>query len=549
MADFATLPEAFQAQVLAFPERPALRSSDDKIRLTWREYGDEVRRVAGGLAALGLARGDTFAALLTNRPEFNITEAAASHLGATTFSMYNTSSPEQINHLLTHSGTRFLVTETRYLESIKASGARIEHLLVVEDGDIDALAPSAGFDFESAWRAVTPDDLLCLIYTSGTTGPPKGVEHTHRGTMAMAEAVTEFYPAESTDRMISYLPSAHAADRYFTHYFAQLRGFETVTLDDPQNLLPVLQQVRPTIFVAVPRIWQKLRIGIELQLHANDELRAAFEADAPGVRAAIREKVGLDGLRWALSGAAAIAPDDFSFLQRLGLPVSEIWGMSECGLGTGAPPSEARQGTVGRAPRGTELRVVSDGELLLRGPSIMKGYRNDPVQTAEAIDEEGWLHSGDIATLDEDGFVRIVDRKKELIINAGGKNMSPSNIEHAISTASTLIGNVVAIGDGRPYNVALITLDPDGARAFAASNGLDPDPHTLTTNPRVLQAIQAAVDAGNAKLSRIEQIKRFALLPSFWEPGGAELTPTSKLKRRPISEKYAQQIEDLYTRS
>jgi len=220
--------------------------------------------------------------------------------------------------------------------------------------------------------------------------------------------------------------------------------------------------------------------------------------------------------------------------------------MSECGIGTGAPPSMARQGTVGMAPPGAELRLAADGELLLRAPSLMKGYRNDPAKTAEAIDEDGWLHSGDIATIDDEGYVRIVDRKKELIINAAGKNMSPTNIEGAISSASPLIGPVVAIGDARPYNVALIALDPDAAGVIATQLGLSTDPAVLAKDERIRASVTEAVEAGNAKLARVEQIKRFTILPTYFEPGGDELTPTLKLKRKSIAAKYVAEIEDLY---
>jgi long-chain acyl-CoA synthetase len=542
-----TLPNAFQQTVAAQPDAVALRTHDDSIRLTWSQYGDEVRRIAGGLAALGLRRGDTFAALLTNRPEFNLTEAAASHLGAVTYSIYNTSSAEQIEYLLSHADTRIVVTERQYVDTLKAAGGPVEHILVIEDGDLDRLHPSAGFDFDAAWRAIEPDDVLCLIYTSGTTGPPKGVEHTHRGAIAMAEAVYAFYPYDHGDTFVSYLPSSHAADRFFAHYFAMLAGIEIVTLADAAQLPSVLARLHPTMFAAVPRVWDKLKVGVELQLQANEQLKAAFDAGAPQVIDAIRAKLGLDRVKWALSGAAAIAPDDFAFIQKLGIPVSEMWGMSECGIGTGAPPSMARQGTVGMAPPGAELRIAEDGELLLRAPSLMKGYRNDPVKTAEAIDEDGWLHSGDIATIDDEGYVRVVDRKKELIINAAGKNMSPSNIEGAITSAAPLIGVVVAIGDARPYNVALITLDPDAAAVVAPKLGLGTDPAVLAKDERIRAMVSEGVDAGNAKLARVEQIKYFAILPTYFEPGGDELTPTSKLKRKPIAVKYAAEIEDLYT--
>ncbi|MUL78691.1 long-chain fatty acid--CoA ligase [Mycolicibacterium sp. CBMA 226] len=541
-----TLPQAFQQMVAARGDAVALRSADGARTYTWRQYADEVRRIAGGLAALGLRRGDTFAALLTNRPEFNLTEAAASHLGATTYSIYNTCPTEQIEYLLTDADTRIVVTERQYVDKVKAAQSPVEHILVIEDDDIGRLQPDDDFDFEAAWQAVHPDDVLCLIYTSGTTGPPKGVEHTHRSAIAMAEAVNAFYPYACGDTFISYLPSAHAADRFFTHYFGVLGGIELITLAEAKLLPAVLSQVRPSLFIAVPRTWEKLKTGVQLQLKADDRLKASFDVGAPHVIDAIKRRLGFDRLKWALSGAAAIAPDDFAFIQKLGIPVSEMWGMSECGLGTGAPPSMARQGTVGMAPPGAELRLADDGELLLRAPSVMKGYRNNPVKTAEAIDADGWLHSGDIAEIDDEGYVRIVDRKKELIINAAGKNMSPTNIEGAIASSSPLLGPVVAIGDGRPYNVALITLDPDAATTFAAELEISADPAAMAAEPKIRDIVAKAVEVGNAKLSRVEQIKRFTILPTFFAPGSDELTPTSKLKRKPIAAKYAAQIEELY---
>lgn len=542
-----TWPEAFQQTVAVRGDAVALRTADGALTFTWRQYADEVRRIAGGLAALGLQRGDTFAALLTNRPEFNLTETAACHLGVATYSIYNTCSVEQIEYLLGDAETRVVVTERQYVEKLRSARTPIEHILVVEDGDVDRLQPAHDFDFDTAWQSVQPDDVLCLIYTSGTTGPPKGVEHTHRSALSMAAAVNAFYPYAPADTFISYLPAAHAADRFFTHYFGVLAGIEVVTLADAKLLSTVLPQVRPSLFIAVPRVWEKLKSAVQLQLQSDDRLNAAFDAGAPQVIDAIRAKLGLDRVKWALSGAAAIAPDDFAFIQKLGIPVSEMWGMSECGLGTGAPPSMARQGTVGMAPPGAELRIAEDGELLLRAPSLMKGYRNDPAKTAEAIDADGWLHSGDIAEIDDEGYVRIVDRKKELIINAAGKNMSPANIEGAIASSSPLLGPVVAIGDGRPYNVALITLDADAAAAFAAERDISPDPAVLAEDPAIRASVEKAVEAGNMKLARVEQIKRFTILPTYFVPGSDELTPTSKLKRKPIAVKYAVQIEELYT--
>lgn len=546
MTEPRTLPEAFQRTVARQPDAVALRAAGDEAGITWREYGETVRRIAGGLAALGVRRGDTVATMLVNRPEFHLSETAAAHLGATTYSVYNTNPPEQIGYLLNHAATRVVITEQQYAAALRASGAPVEHLLVVEDGDLDRLEPGPGFDFDAAWQSVRPDDVLCLIYTSGTTGPPKGVEHTHRGILGLGDSFTAVWPMAGDDVSVSYLPTAHLADRAINHYFAIRHGVRVVSVPDLRQLAATLPQVRPTIFAAVPRVWEKTKHGADLKLEADPQLAAAFEAGVPEVLAGIRAALGLDRVRWALSGSAAIPPHVFAFLAKLGIPVAECWGMSECGIGTGTTPAEARVGTVGKPLPGIETRVADDGELLVRGALLMKGYRDDPVRTAEAIDSDGWLHSGDIVSVDKEGYFSVVDRKKELIISAGGKNMSPSNIEHAIVSGSTLIGSVVAIGDSRPYNVALITLDPDAAAAFGAQLGIDPDPAVLAKDERVRQEVQSAVDAGNAQLARVEQIKRFTVLPSYWEPGGDELTPTMKLKRRAIADKYAIDIDQLY---
>ncbi|SFB39994.1 Long-chain acyl-CoA synthetase (AMP-forming) [Amycolatopsis marina] len=541
-----TFPEAFQRTVAAHPEDVALRTPDDSIRLTWKEYGDEVRRIASGLASLGVKRGDTFAAMLTNRPEFNLTEVAASHLGATTYSIYNTSSPEQINYLLTHAGTKVVVCDRQFAGRIKASGAPLEHLLVVEDGDLDRLRPASGFEFEATWRAVEPDDLLCLIYTSGTTGPPKGVEHTHRGWLRMIDSIATIWPLEAGDTAISYLPSSHSGDRFFRHYYAIARGAQVISVADASRLTEAIAEVHPTTFAAVPRTWEKLKAHLERELLTDEKAAAAFAAGEPRLLDAIRVKIGFDRLKWALTGTAAIPEHVYAFWQKLGVPVTVGWGMSECGFGAGSSPSGSRIGTIGTIAPGAEARLSQDGELLVRMPWMMRGYRKDPTKTAEALDPDGWLHTGDLAETDDDGNYRIIGRKKELIVNSGGKNMSPSNIEHAIAEGTSLMGPAMAVGDDKPYNVALITLDPDAAVAFASKVGVAADPVILAKDEQVLEKIRASVYAGNQKLSRIEQIKKFTVLPTFWEAGGEELTSTMKLKRRSIAEKYADEIDALY---
>jgi long-chain acyl-CoA synthetase len=426
---------------------------------------------------------------------------------------------------------------------------------------------------------VQPDDVLTLIYTSGTTGQPKGVEITHAQMLANCTAAASVWPEPvgPADRVISYLPMAHIAERYGSHYSPMLTGEQVTPLADAKALLGALTDVRPTIFGGVPRVWEKLKAGIEtLVAYEPDQARRQAIQDAFGVGlryvdatlagevpaglaeayqradeqvfSNIRLLLGLDQIRGAVSGAAPIAPEILKFMLALGIPVTEVWGMSECScIGTANPPEAIRIGTVGKAIPGVQLKLAGDGELLLRGPIVMKGYRNDPVRTAEAIDTGGWLHTGDLATIDEDGYVMITGRKKELIINAAGKNMSPAGIESAVLAASLLIAQVVAVGDRRPYIVALIVLDSDAAAAFAAQHGItDPAPAILADHPAIRAAIGAAVEEANGRLSRVEQIKRFAIVPAFWEPGGDEITPTMKLKRRAVTAKYADVIESLY---
>jgi long-subunit acyl-CoA synthetase (AMP-forming) len=319
-------------------------------------------------------------------------------------------------------------------------------------------------------------------------------------------------------------------------------GATLTTLANARQLAAVLPEVRPTAFGAVPRIWEKFKAGLEAAGITDPSM---LTDDA---RAAIRAKLGLDQAEWMVSGAAPIAPETLEYFLALGLPIQELWGMSETScVVTINPGDDIRIGTVGKALPGVELRLLEDGELLVRAPLVMQGYRHEPEKTAEALDEDGWLHTGDVATIDDDGYVKIVDRKKELIINAAGKNMSPANIEQHLKAASPLIGQAICIGDRRPYNVALLVLDPDTSRAWATAHGLDDaSPAALRMNETLQNEIETAVHHANARMSRVEQIKRFAILPVDWEPGGDELTPTSKLRRKPIHEKYAAEIEQLY---
>jgi long-subunit acyl-CoA synthetase (AMP-forming) len=426
----------------------------------------------------------------------------------------------------------------------------LEHVVLVdgaEDGTValDRLEDmgASSFDFDATWRAVEPDDVLTLIYTSGTTGPPKGVQLTHHNLMAEIRAVADRLPTIPGGRITSFLPSAHIADRWSAHYQSSMVfGFTLTSIADARAVVQHLPEVRPTAWGSVPRIWEKLKAALEAQGVTDP---AALPEEH---RAAIREKLGLDQCAWLVVGAAPTPREVLGYFAALGLPICELWGMSETSsCATINPPDRIKIGTCGPALQGVELKLADDGELLVRGEIVMPGYRNDPQKTAEAFDDDGWLRTGDVAEIDDDGYVKIVDRKKELIINAAGKNMSPVNIESRLKTCHPLIGTAVAIGDRRPYNVALIVLDPDACGAFASQHGIeDGSPAALAGDDRVQAAIGAAIEEANSHLSRVEQIKKWCLLEAEWQPGGEELTPTMKLKRRPIEQKYAAEIDALY---
>ncbi len=397
--------------------------------------------------------------------------------GDAPFSVYNTSPPEQVGFVMGDAGNRVVICERQFEPVVRAArehgAGAVEHVVLVEELDELIARGDPGFDLEAAWRAGEPGDLLTLIYTSGTTGPPKGVQTTHANVLAELRGVHAAVPIASGGRQLSY-----------------------------------------------------------------EKLKAALEAGGvrpdPALGPAVREKLGFEEVEWFVTGAAPTTLEVLGFFAALGIEICEVWGMSEttC-IATTNRPGAMRPGSVGTPIDGVELRLDDDDELLVRGDIVMAGYRNRPDLSSETIDADGWLRTGDIARIDDDGYVWIVDRKKELIINAAGKNMSPANIEMQLKSAGPLIGQACVFGDRRPYNVALLVLDPE-AGLEAADAG-------------VLARVGEEVEKANASLSRVEQIKRWALLEEEWLPGGDELTPTMKLKRRPIADKYTQKIESLYS--
>jgi len=585
--DAPTIAEAFRRTVAAHRDSVAVRTLGGAQQWTWGELQERVDAFAGGLAKLGLRHGDTMAIMLLNQPEFYVVDLAATTLGATPFSLYQSYAPNQIVYVMADAGARVIVTEQAFVEVVLAARPflrDLEHVIVVDGeapagcldlADVRGMNPS--FDAEAHWRSVSPDDVLTLIYTSGTTGPPKGVQLTHRNLVAAVRATETLIELPDGARVISWLPAAHIAERAAHYYLPVVFGLCVTPCPDPRQVLTYLPDVRPNWFFAVPRIWEKLKAGLEAMIAQQPEPQRAqslaaiaaaiwkvrleqYDEPVPGdlslavakaeeeLFCKLRAQLGLDQLTAVHVGAAPTPRGVIEFFHAIGIPLAELWGMSEtCGWGTVNPPQRIKIGTVGPPAPGVELRLAPDGELLMRSEVVMLGYRNQPEATAEAVDADGWLHTGDIADIDEDGYVTIIERKKEIIINAAGKNMSPSYIESALKAASPLIGHAVVIGDGRTYNTALIVLDADVAPLWAAERGVPGSRlDELAKQEPVRSAVQEAVDRANTRLARVEQVKRIHIVPGNWRPGGDELTPTMKLRRKPIAAKYAMEIEMLY---
>ncbi|MFE1233347.1 AMP-dependent synthetase/ligase [Streptomyces sp. NPDC058745] len=581
--------EAFRRTVAARPREPALLTLAGTA-LTWSQYADRVASVAAALRGLGVRRDEPVALMLTNRPEFHVADCAALHLGAVPFSLYNSLPADQVHELLRSTAARVVVTERRFLPVLRAActDTAVRSLVSVDgsegaaaDGvlsltEAEALAP-APVDLLAALDDVRPDAVITLIHTSGTTGRPKAVEITHRAMLSQLSGTQRVLEVTGEDSHLSFLPAAHIADRWGSHYTNLLCGTRLTCLDDLSRLAEALVTVRPTLFGAVPAVWQRLRTGLENALAETDPgLRALVDQalvtgrrlaprrwegslgeterreldQADGILARLRHRVGLDRARVCITGAAPAPEGLQEFFHALGLPLADAWGMSELsGIALIAPPGRPRPGTVGRPVPGAEIRIAADGELLVRAPFLMRGYRGEPELTARAVDAEGWLHTGDLATVDPSGDVRIVDRKKDLIINTGGKNMAPARIEGVLKEASPLIAHAVVIGDGRPFNVALLVADREAVAAWARRAGIESNAPWDTHAPELAAALGEAVALANTRLSRPERIRAHELLAEEWIPGGPDLTVTLKTRRAAVMSRHAETIEALYRRA
>src|SRR3954463_509153 len=560
------------------PDAVALRSLDGDA-WTWREYADRAARFAGGLTALGVRRGDRVVMMLRNRLEFHVADLGALLVGATPISIYNSSSSEQISYLVSHCEAVVAVTEGGDFADrlLAADTPSLRAVLVVDEEragtkSFAEVAAGDAVDIAAAADQTDPLQLLTVIYTSGTTGPPKGVMLDHTNVLAAYKGLVHFMPDEDPDRMrvVSYLPMAHIAERNVGYYNHLLWGGEVTPCADIGQLSSYLLAVRPTLLFGPPRIWEKLAAGIQAAVAARSpEDRQRF-ADALAVGRTVqqlkargerlptelaeqwafiediafrplRAMVGLDQCDIAFSGAAPIPAEVIDFLRDLGLEMSEVYGMSENTGGMTWEPHLVKSGRVGGAFPETEVITAPDGEVLCRGAIVFKGYLDDPERTREALDEDGWLHTGDIGEFDEDGYLKIVDRKKELIITAGGKNVSPANIEAALKTIP-IVGQAMAIGDARPYLVALLTIDPDAAPAEFGDRPLA----EIAADEAVRRDRAAQVANGNERFSRVEHVRRFFLLGEEWLPDSETLTPTMKLKRRGVLSTYGDKVEEMY---
>lgn len=570
-----TIPALLHRNATEFPDLPALGTLGRDDTLTWRQVRDRVALLANGLADRGLAAGDRMLIMMSSRPEHWLVDLAAVHLGAVPSTVYATLATDQLRHLVRHSAAKLLVVED---EAALSRWKPILDELPDPPGVLlaDALPerddPAA---FQRAWRRVTPEQPVTLLYTSGTTGDPKGVLLTHHNVIYQAAVIQHTVAVEDHAPTVAYLPLAHIAERVLGIYNAIYRAGHVTICADPARLLEALRSVRPITLFGVPRIWEKMVAGVQGRLAAAEpgvraavdsarelatavhQLRGAGQPIPPDlatrhslvdtrVLRPLRADLGLDRVIWAGSGAAPIPVEVLRYLASLGLNVLEVWGLTETtGTATINTPDHFRTGSVGRINPGMELRLADDNEILVRGPLVCAGYLRADGGADPVTDADGWFATGDVGMIDPDGYLTVTDRKKELIINASGKNISPAQIENLLR-AHPLIAQAVAIGDRRPYVTALIVLDFEALPLWARAHGLDPT-GTLTDHPRLRAEIAGAVAAANTRLSRPEQVKTFRVLPAPWTPETGELTPTLKLRRRVIHDKYATTIDHLYT--
>ncbi|MER5893767.1 AMP-dependent synthetase/ligase [Streptomyces sp. NPDC001876] len=559
--------------------------------LSWQEVRQETAVLAAGYAALGVERGEQVLMMMGNRPEHWLSDLALTHLGAVPVTVYGTAAPEQVAHIARHSRARFAVIEGarergRWEPLLADPAVPLEQLVVVEPDGAGAHTTYTSLHatgarlhtadaFEKAWRESRADDPLTVVYTSGTTGDPKAVPITHRSVVVNALALDQVVELPDHVEHICYLPFAHIAERMLGIYLPVFRASHVHLCADTAAVAATAGALRPAQFFGVPRVWEKLAASVRAALaglpadrravieaagetarehvsyrERGEEPPAGLEAAYRRAKAEVLDPIlalaGFDRLVWTASASAPMPLDVVRFWAGFGIVVMDAWGLTETvGVFTTNSPSAFRLGSVGRPLEGLELRIAGDGEILVRGGTVFAGYLREDGTVDGALDADGWFPTGDIGRIDDDGYLWLTDRKKEMIITSTGKNVSPALVENTLKE-HPLIGQALVHGDGHSYLVALLVLDPEMAPAWAAARGIDGSPAAYADNPAVREEIARAVEAANARLNRTEQIKRYRLLSQEWSPETGELTPSLKLRRRVIREQYGDVLDALY---
>ncbi|MET0135969.1 MAG: AMP-binding protein [Kibdelosporangium sp.] len=558
---------------------------------TWSGYADWVAGVAAGLRSLGVGTGSRVAIHAENRPEWIVADLAVQGLGGVSVGIYPTSPSAEVEYVLEHASIEVLVTEDEeQLDKVLAVRDRLSslrHVVVMDPRGVratdvltfadleDHISEAALDDYTTAVAELDPAATAILVYTSGTTGPPKGAMISHANLVASGRAFVEALPAGPDDEVLSYLPLCHVAERLTSAIDAIWAGSTVNFGEGGESFRNDLRDVQPTVFLGVPRVWEKLMAGVEFRMADASWLKRVVYRTcvrqgrriAPRrmrggtsladrvvlalcellVFRALREKLGMSRVRTPLSGAAPIAPQVLEWLWAIGIPVREGYGQTEnTAICTMSPANDMRLGSVGRALPGVELRIADDGEILTRSAGVFQGYLNDPEATAAAVDSDGWLHTGDVGRLDQDGHLRITDRKKDIIITAGGKNVSPSEIENLLKV-SPYVREAVVIGDRRKYLTALVGIELDTVGNWATRRDLTYTTYAdLSTKPEVHALIRNVVTAANKELAQVEQVKRFTLIAKELDHEDGELTATQKVKRKAIQQRFADEIEAMY---
>lgn len=594
-----TLINVFDRNAETYGDKPAIHWKEGDIwrHLTWSQYRKAVHEAAAGLLSIGVGLGDFVAIMAGNRSEHVIADLAAVHTGATGVTFYSTLAQPQIQYIANNCQAKVAVLEDlsymKRWEAVKPELASLQYVILMEGAEnyetsdwvlswddlLERGRAALAADPDLVKRAssnATPDGIATLIYTSGTTGVPKGVVVTHRNVVWTTECVRRGAALSDNPRLVSYLPLAHIAERMSTHYMGLYLAGEVWYCPDVGLVLEYVTKARPNLFVAVPRVWEKFHARLQMRFAedpkkeglirravANGEavVRAEQAGRGAGLMAKIqhalfdrvvfskvRHGLGMDDLHIAITAAAPISPDLIVFFRALGIPLYELYGMTETtGPATSNLPGADRIGTIGKPLPGVEVKLGEDGEILMRGGVITAGYYKMPEETAESFDADGWLHSGDIGKWDDDGFLSIIGRKKEIIINAAGKNIAPAKLETALKN-HPLIAQAMMIGDGRQYMTMVISLDVEEAPGWAERHGLTfTDLASFSQSPEVREEVQRALDQANQEVARVEQVKKFVIVPDAWTPESGEITPSLKLKRRVVLEKYESAIEAMYS--